>query len=108
MKIRRLILATCAALSSLSLVATSSATADEFHGHWVKGRILETYNRLGGYGTFGNASTEELNAANGGKFQEFQRDSSIYWHPSVSNGTAHQVGGKIREKWGLTTGRMDT
>ncbi|MGN5992158.1 LGFP repeat-containing protein [Corynebacterium striatum] len=100
MKIRRLILATCAALSSLSLVATSSATADEFHGHWVKGRILETYNRLGGYGTFGNASTEELNAANGGKFQEFQRDSSIYWHPSVSNGTAHQVGGKIREKWG--------
>lgn len=100
MKIRQLTLATCAALSSFLLVVTDTATADEFHGHWVKGRILETYNRLGGYTTFGNAITEELNAANGGKFQEFQHDSSIYWHPSVSNGVARQVGGQIRGKWG--------
>lgn len=100
MKSKHLAIATCAIISSISIVATSTAAADEFHGYWVKGRILETYNRLGGYNTFGNANTEELNAANGGKFQDFQRNASIYWHPSVSDGIARQVGGRIRDKWG--------
>ncbi|ACP31913.1 LGFP repeat-containing protein [Corynebacterium aurimucosum] len=99
MKIKNLGIATFAAISSLSIAANSTAIADEFHGYWVKGRILDTYNRLGGYKTFGNANTEERDAARGGKFQNFQNNASIYWHPSVSNGTARQVGGRIRDKW---------
>ncbi|AKK08259.1 LGFP repeat protein [Corynebacterium testudinoris] len=99
MKLKYLVISALSVIFSLSLIATSVATADEFHGYWVKGRILDTYNRLGGYTTFGNANTEERNAANGGKFQYFQHNASIYWHPSVSNGTARQIGGQIRDKW---------
>ncbi|WP_309139372.1 LGFP repeat-containing protein [Nocardia cyriacigeorgica] len=48
------------------------------------------------YNTFGNPITPELDA-NGGKFQAFERNNSIYW----SLGTAaHQIGGAIRDKWG--------
>ena len=30
----------------------------------------------------------------------FAKDASIYWHAGVDNGIAHQVGGRIRNKWG--------
>lgn len=77
----------------------TNASADEWHGQLVMGRILETYKRLGGHHTFGNATTPERDAARGGKFQVFEKNSSIYWHPQVSAGVAHQVGGRIRDKW---------
>jgi|GEM_PF-3811417 len=35
----------------------TNASADEWHGQLVMGRILETYKRLGGHHTFGNATT---------------------------------------------------
>ncbi|MCF4007498.1 hypothetical protein L1O03_10015 [Corynebacterium uropygiale] len=76
-----------------------AVNADELHGRWVMGRILETYHRLGGHAFFGDAITDELDAARGGKYQHFERDTSIFWHPQVAEGVAHQVGGLIRGKW---------
>lgn len=63
------------------------------------GRILETYSRLGREAFFGNAITPERNAARGGKYQDFERDTSVYWHPQISAGVARQIGGLIRGKW---------
>ncbi|MDK8670655.1 hypothetical protein QP909_07075 [Corynebacterium sp. MSK195] len=71
-----------------------------FHGHWIGGRIEEAYHRLGGWKTFGDATTDERVAKNNGRFQVFAKDASIYWHAGVDNGIAHQVGGRIRNKWG--------
>lgn len=99
MSLKKHLSAVVATITILCVGNSTIAVADEFHGRWVKGRILDTYKRLGGHKTFGNATTDELNAANGGKFQVFEHDSSIYWHPGVSNGTARQVGGRIRDKW---------
>ncbi|MCQ9353502.1 hypothetical protein NQ015_10825 [Corynebacterium sp. 153RC1] len=76
-----------------------AAQADVFHGFWIGGKIEETYHRLGGWGRFGDATTPESVSALNGRFQVFVRDSSIYWHPNVDGGTAHQVGGRIRDKW---------
>ena len=81
------------------ILSSATATADVFHGHWIGGRIEETYQRLGGWPTFGDALTPESVSAWNGRFQVFARDSSIYWHPNVDGGTAHQVGGAIRDKW---------
>ena len=81
------------------ILSSATATADVFHGHWIGGRIEETYQRLGGWPTFGDALTPESVSARNGRFQVFARDSSIYWHPNVDGGTAHQVGGAIRDKW---------
>ncbi|QNQ89420.1 hypothetical protein GP475_01335 [Corynebacterium poyangense] len=83
----------------LSFGSVSLARADVFHGRWIYGRIAETYERLGGWGHFGDALIDESIAARDGRYQHFQRDSSIFWHPQVSDGVARQVGGKIREKW---------
>lgn len=83
----------------VALAGSSDVAADELRGHWVKGRILEAYHRVGGARFMGNATTPELDAYRGGKYQDFSKDSSIYWHPSVDNGVAHQVGGDIRTKW---------
>lgn len=52
---------------------------------------------------FGAATTPELDAARGGKFQNFENDKAIYWHPLVSDGRANEVGGAIRTKWGEVT-----
>lgn len=62
----------------------------------VGGAIETKYDQLGGFTYFGNPITPESDA-NGGKFQAFERGSSIYW--SVGTG-AHQIGGFIRDKWG--------
>lgn len=94
----RILSSTTAFLVACSL-GTATATADVFHGHWIGGRIEETYQRLGGWPTFGDALTPESVSAWNGRFQVFARDSSIYWHPNVDGGTAHQVGGAIRDKW---------
>lgn len=93
-------------------IAAPSATADPrcqnndpFIGHCVGGRILEEYNQTGpangyanGFDFFGNAVTPESNAVNG-RWQAFERGSSIYWNPNVSGGHANQLGGLIRQRW---------
>lgn len=91
------VIAVCA---SVSLTGAGVAGANVFHGHWIGGRIEEAYHRLGGWNTFGDATTDERVAKNNGRFQVFARDASIYWHANVDNGIAHQVGGRIRNKWG--------
>ncbi|MCG7438288.1 LGFP repeat-containing protein [Corynebacterium freneyi] len=88
------------ALTLCFLGAQTPAAAAEFHGHWINGKILDAFNRLGGTAEFGNATTNELDAGRGGKFQVFQKNASIYWHPLVDNANAHQVKGNIRDKWG--------
>ncbi|WP_078056999.1 LGFP repeat-containing protein [Corynebacterium provencense] len=92
------------------MTTVSPAQAAEFHGRWINGRILEAYNRLGGHRAIGDATTDELNAGRDGKFQVFDKTlNSIYWHPMVDNGVAHQVKGRIRDKWrdfGWENGRL--
>ena len=72
---------------------------DPWYEHCVGGAILQEFNEAGGYGSFGNAVNAESNAANGGRWQAFQNDSSIYWHPLVSGGHANSIRGAIRQKW---------
>lgn len=96
-----------AAVGALALTAAAAAApaahADQFvGGRWVKGQIEITYFALGGpapYEVWGGTLTDELNDRRGGKFQNFAK-SSIYWHPAVDRGNAHQVGGAIFTKWG--------
>lgn len=86
---------------ALSVVAAGPSSADAKYGnYWVLGKIEQEYLRTGGPGKWGNPVTAEANAARGGKFQKFSRNTSFYWHPLVSNGKANQVGGLIRDKWG--------
>ena len=94
----KLISASTAAIIACTLTV-ATAPADVFHGYWIGGKIEQTYHRLGGWNRFGNATTPESVSAWNGRFQVFARDASIYWHPNVDGGTAHQVGGRIRDKW---------
>lgn len=96
---RKVVALLTAAVAALTIPTFEAGADQELHGKIVKGKILEAYHRVGGYARLGNAKTDELNAARGGKFQVFERASSIYWHPNVDNGTAHQVEGRIRDKW---------
>lgn len=85
------------------------ANNDPYYGRCVGGKILEEFNQAGGLNFFGNATTNEANTQNGGKFQKFTKNSSIYWHPAVSNGHANQIGGSIRDAWarvGYETGYL--
>lgn len=76
------------------------ASADVFHGRWIRGAIEQTYHRLGGFPRFGDAVSDEMVSARDGRFQNFSFDNSaIYWHPAVDNGTAHEIRGRIRDKW---------
>lgn len=76
----------------------------------IGGRIeLEYFEAADAHGQppedfFGPATTPELDAARGGRWQNFDNDQAIYWHPLVSDGYANQIGGEIRSKWGETTG----
>ncbi|WP_238996152.1 LGFP repeat-containing protein [Corynebacterium macginleyi] len=92
--------ATFAVCASVMFVGAGVSGAEVFHGHWIGGRIEEAYHRLGGWTTFGDATTGERVAKDGGRFQVFAKDASIYWHGGVDNGIAHQVSGRIRDKWG--------
>ena len=66
----------------------------------VGGRIETEYLARGGPGVLGNPTQGEWDASRGGKFQVFQNNASIYWHPLVNNGYATTVGGAIRTAWG--------
>lgn len=99
--------AVCAgSFAGLSGLVAPAANAE----HPVGGRIeLEYFEAAEANGQppgefFGPATTPELDAARGGRWQDFENDQAIYWHPLVSDGYANQVGGGIRAKWGETTG----
>ena len=97
---------TAGAFIGLSGVVAPMASAQDE----VKGKIGEEYvaaaeaNGQTPEEFFGAATSPELDAANGGKFQTFEKDKkSIYWNPDVAGGQANQVGGAIFDLWGETT-----
>ncbi|WP_040786171.1 LGFP repeat-containing protein [Nocardia pneumoniae] len=63
----------------------------------VSGAIEVEYDQAGGPAFFGDPVSPDSPAARGGRYQAFERGSSIYWHPDTG---AHQIGGAIRDKWG--------
>lgn len=69
---------------------SSSASA-----HWVHGAILDQFVSLGSEWTLGYPTTEELAAANGGRWQQFQ-NRLMLWHPNTG---AHSVYGAILAKF---------
>ena len=105
----RTVLAAGVVAASVAITAPA-ASADVFHGHWIRGKIEETFVRYGGVSKFGNALNNETTPPDRtGRFQRFARNASIYWHPRVDNGTAHWVEGLIRDKWadfGWEAGRL--
>lgn len=81
-------------------LATPVANADAVYGNYlVGGRIEQEYLARGGPNVVGNPTSPESNA-NGGKFQTFQNNASIYWNANVAGGFAKLVGGLIRDRWG--------
>lgn len=62
----------------------------------VGGAIEKAYDRDGGPAFFGNPTTPESAAAQGGKFQVFERGCSIYWSVGTD---AHDICGLIRDKY---------
>ena len=66
-------------------------------GYRVIGAITDMWGSLGGpTGTIGQALTDEMGSANGGRYNLFQR-GAIYWTASTG---AHMVRGAIRDTWG--------
>lgn len=105
-RLRRALAHTCAAAVAVILPLASTPYASA-QGYPVGGAILDEYEAAAlhnGQSTsqfFGPATTAELDAARGGRWQEFANtQNSIYWHPLVSNARANQIGGAIRAKWG--------
>ncbi|WP_433662801.1 LGFP repeat-containing protein [Nocardia sp. CA-128927] len=84
---------------SVGLVTPVDASARRIGSYDVYGAIEVEYDQAGGFKLFGNPANAESDAARGGRWQAFDKGSSIYWHPRVSNGHANQVGGAIRDKW---------
>lgn len=64
--------------------------------HAVYGEIGKKWNQLGRENGFGYPITDELLAANGGRYNDFENNGSIYWHPDIG---AHAVYGDIRTEW---------
>jgi uncharacterized protein with LGFP repeats len=80
------------ALIALSILAQSSSS----FAYQVYGSIGDKWAQLGAAsGPLGASRSDEMNAARGGRFNEFQ-NGFIYWHPSIG---AHAVYGLIGEKW---------
>jgi SpoIID/LytB domain protein len=70
----------------------SAATDVKF----VRGDILTAYLAAGGPAVLGAPSTDEGTAGNGGAFNHFAKDASIYW----TGGTGAQVvRGAVRSRW---------
>ncbi|MFH5207368.1 hypothetical protein ACHIPZ_03905 [Antrihabitans sp. NCIMB 15449] len=70
---------------------------------------MQEYNQAGGFPRFGNALNNESDTADGGRWQAFNNQNSIYWKASVAGGRANQIGGAIRQKWydlGYETGQL--
>jgi uncharacterized protein with LGFP repeats len=82
-------------------VCSAPASADTAYGEFtVGGKIEEAFDATGGVDTWGNPITPERVAFRNGRFQVFEKNVSFYWNAGVDNGTAHFVGGAIRNKWG--------
>ena len=79
-------------------VASADVTIGDFT---VGGRILDAYTATGGQVKWGAPTTNELPAADRGRFQRFAADTAFYWKADVTGGVAHQIGGAIRVKWGV-------
>ncbi|MEV6427755.1 hypothetical protein [Nocardia sp. NPDC051463] len=92
-------LRTAATIGALltTLVSVDTAGARPIGPFDVGGAIEVEYDRAGGPAVFGNPVDPESDAGRGGRYQAFERNASIYWHPDVG---AHQIGGSIRNKWG--------
>ncbi|MFZ2176601.1 MAG: hypothetical protein WAW17_21680 [Rhodococcus sp. (in: high G+C Gram-positive bacteria)] len=83
--------------ATVSGTLPSIAHADRWIGPYIVGGAIEVeYDQAGGWNAFGNPITPESNADNYGKFQVFEKNNSIYWHPDTG---ANQIGGRIRDKW---------
>jgi uncharacterized protein with LGFP repeats len=68
--------------------------------HVVSGQIWGVYVDAGGPAVLGAPTTDELGTPDGvGRFNHFQRDTSIYWTPATQ---AQPVQGRIRELWQQT------
>jgi len=90
-------LAAGAAAVALATVAGAGPAAAEHIGAFdVGGAIDKAYIRGGGQAFFGNPTTPESSAAQGGKFQVFERGCSIYWSVGTD---AHDICGLIRDKY---------
>ncbi|MFI9504596.1 LGFP repeat-containing protein [Nocardia sp. NPDC052566] len=85
------------AVAAIAVADPAVAAARPIGNFDVGGAIEVEYDQAGGGPVFGDPATPELPAGAGGRFQAFERGSSIYWHPDTG---AHQVGGAIRDKWG--------
>ncbi|MET8778585.1 hypothetical protein ABZV58_26580 [Nocardia sp. NPDC004654] len=86
-----------AALAVALTAGIGAATARPIGAFDVGGAIEVEYDQAGGPAVFGDPVSPELDAGRGGRYQTFERDVAIYWHPEVG---AHGVGGSIRKKWG--------
>ena len=62
----------------------------------IYGPIATKWHELGGINGYGYPITDESPADRGGRFNDFDRANSIYFHPA--HGT-HAVYGAIRVKW---------
>ncbi|MGV9614236.1 LGFP repeat-containing protein [Nocardia xishanensis] len=83
---------------AIALAAGIGAAAARPVGAFDVGGAIEVeYDRVGGPAALGDPVTPELDAGRGGRFQAFERNASVYWHPEVG---ANQIGGSIRDKWG--------
>lgn len=84
-----------AAVVFATVTGAGPAAARHIGAFDVGGSIEKAYDRAGGTGFFGNPTTPE-SAAQGGKFQVFERGCSIYWSVGTD---AHNICGLIRDKY---------
>ncbi|NJN11555.1 MAG: hypothetical protein HC815_27700 [Richelia sp. RM1_1_1] len=68
----------------------------KFGAHAVYGLIGVKWNQLRRENGLGYPITDELPTANGGRFNDFENNASIYWHPNTGT---YAVYGDIRTKW---------
>lgn len=64
--------------------------------HAVYGLIGEKWNALGRERGFGYPLTDELPGGNGGRYNDFENNATITWHPQAGT---HVVYGFIRNAW---------
>jgi uncharacterized protein with LGFP repeats len=67
-----------------------------FGAHAVYGLIGEKWNSMGRERGLGYPLTDEMAGPNGGRFNDFERNASISWHPRAGT---HAVYGYIRDEW---------
>jgi uncharacterized protein with LGFP repeats len=102
-KNKAILLSLISTLSTISVMSISAVTmplivSQPVHAQSkaIYGLIFDKWAQMGGSrSVLGNPTTDELPAARGGRYNEFQ-NGFIYFHPNFG---AHAVYGKIGEKW---------